>query len=85
MSPTVPSITAQHLQTQTMISWEKLLALPKSIKIVHSSLEELQAIYQMTEGLEYRLKDQIQAAGSFSRINGTYEKRSVILGQDCND
>lgn len=27
--PTVPSITAQHLQTQAMISWEKLLTLPK--------------------------------------------------------
>ena len=42
-------------------------------KIVQS--EELQAIYQMTEGLEHRLKDQIQA-GFFSRINGTYENEA---------
>ena len=61
------SITAQHLQTQTMISWENYWPFLK-YKIVQSSLEELQAIYQMTEGLEYRLKDQIQAAGSFHEL-----------------
>ncbi|WP_161970476.1 nucleotidyltransferase [Enterococcus faecalis] len=65
--PTVPSITAQHLQTQAMISWENYWPFLK-YKIVQSSLEELQAIYQMTEGLEYRLKDQIQAAGSFHEL-----------------
>ena len=50
-----------------MISWENYWYFLK-YKIVQSSLEELQAIYQMTEGLEYRLKDQIQAAGSFHEL-----------------
>ncbi len=47
-----------------MISWENYWPFLK-YKIVQSSLEELQAIYQMTEGLEYRLKGSNQAAGSF--------------------
>lgn len=61
---TVPSQTAEYLSTMPLISWENYWPLLK-YKIISSSVNELREIYQVKEGLEYRLKEAALQAESF--------------------
>ena len=61
---TVPSQTAEYLSTMPLISWENYWPLLK-YKIISSSVNELREIYQVKEGLEYRLKEATLQAESF--------------------
>lgn len=61
---TVPSQVYQQLQSNPLITWENYWELLK-YKLLSSSIEELQGIYQMSEGLEYRLKEKVGTAESF--------------------
>lgn len=59
----VPAKTAEEL-TLYQVSWGNYWPLLK-YKILASSLAELGEIYQMVEGLEYRLKNKIKDAANF--------------------
>lgn len=61
----VPDTTLQALQQGPLVSWQALFPYLK-YSILQSELRDLQAIYQMSEGLEYRMKQQIQAATTFT-------------------
>lgn len=60
----VPSLTLQDLKELPSISWSDFWPLLK-YKLISSSYLELQNIYQMTEGIEYRLKEIAKKATSF--------------------
>ncbi|SJZ62566.1 Predicted nucleotidyltransferase [Pilibacter termitis] len=64
ISKAVPPATLQLLQEATMVSWENLFPFLR-YKLLSTSAEELHAIYQMSEGLEYRLKEKIEQAQNF--------------------
>lgn len=56
----VPKVTAQALAKLTIIpSWQVLYPILRN-HLIQSPVGELQNIYQMTEGLEYRLKEAAQ-------------------------
>lgn len=59
----VPVKTAKDL-TDYQVSWENYWPFLR-YKILASSLAELREIYQMVEGLEYRLKSKIRQASNF--------------------
>lgn len=63
ISTVVPTQTNIDLQTY-QISWENYWPLLK-YQIISSTIEELQAIYQMVEGLEYRLKQFVYEVDTF--------------------
>ncbi|HIY58249.1 MAG TPA: nucleotidyltransferase [Candidatus Tetragenococcus pullicola] len=70
----VPNQTRLDLQN-SIVSWEDYWPYLK-YRIQSSSLEELREIYQMSEGLEYRLKEKVTASLSFSEfINQVKSKR----------
>jgi predicted nucleotidyltransferase len=60
----VPDLTFKTLQQGPMVHWAMLFPFLK-YRILQADLSDLQAIYQMSEGLEYRMKQQIQAAATF--------------------
>lgn len=60
----VPCLTLQDLKELPSISWNDFWPLLK-YKLISSSYLELQNIYQMTEGIEYRLKESVKKATSF--------------------
>ncbi|GAA3009860.1 nucleotidyltransferase [Tetragenococcus solitarius] len=62
----VPVKTAEDLLFY-QVSWENYWPLLK-YKILTSSLSELKEIYQMVEGLEYRLKSKIKEAKHFDEL-----------------
>lgn len=66
ISQVVPKQTEADLNNY-QISWENFWSLLK-YRILSSSLLELQGIYQMTEGLEYRLKQFISQANHFEEF-----------------
>lgn len=63
VSKAVPANTAVDLSFY-QVTWENYWPMLK-YKILTSSLAELQEIYQMVEGLEYRLKSKIKDATNF--------------------
>ncbi|WP_280739280.1 MULTISPECIES: nucleotidyltransferase [unclassified Enterococcus] len=60
----VPAETANALTAESLMTWEKMWPFLK-YKIISSSINELQAIYQMKEGLEYRIKEVALVASCF--------------------
>lgn len=60
----IPKKTCEDLQQIPLVSWENYWNLLK-YQILTSSVEELRGIYQMSEGIEYRLKEKIQEALTF--------------------
>ncbi|MGX7195336.1 nucleotidyltransferase [Enterococcus olivae] len=62
----VPMQTKKDLENY-QITWENYWPLLK-YRILSSTVEELQEIYQMVEGLEYRLKQLIHEAESFTEF-----------------
>lgn len=67
LSKVVPSHTWQDLTDEKMsfVSWQDFWQLLQ-YQLQTSSLESLQQIYQMTEGIEYRLSAEVGKAKSFS-------------------
>ncbi|MDR2833544.1 MAG: nucleotidyltransferase [Streptococcaceae bacterium] len=63
----VPAITNEQLNELPKITWESYWLLLK-YKIQSSSIKELQQIYQMNEGLEYRLKEKVNEANNFEEF-----------------
>lgn len=71
----VPAQTFLDICFEPKNSWNAYFSLLK-YKLITSSHEELATIYQMTEGIEYRLKDKIKASSDFeSFVNSVKSKR----------
>ncbi|KRM72862.1 nucleotidyltransferase [Lacticaseibacillus brantae] len=60
----VPTDTALALKQRNQMQWNRLYPLLK-YRLQTSRIEELQAIYTMSEGLEYRLTQQVASAFGF--------------------
>lgn len=67
LAPVVPEETYTDLRKGSLVSWENYWPLLK-YRLISSSVEELREIYQMTEGLEYRLKEQVLGAANFQQF-----------------
>lgn len=67
LAQVMPSDTLRALQRQSHLDWEQLWPLLK-YRIESTSLMQLRAIYQMSEGLEYRFKKVIHTANSYAEL-----------------
>lgn len=65
----LPNETFRDLSRQTLVTWENYWPMLR-YKLLSSSLEELRSIYQMKEGIEYRLKEAVLKANSFTEFVG---------------
>lgn len=63
----VPDNTWQSLQNAPLMSWQHYWPLLK-YQLLVQPVEELQHIYQMVEGIEYRLKEKAKEANSFQEF-----------------
>lgn len=63
----VPSTTLGILQQADFANWEKFWPLLK-YQLILQSEEQLKEIYQMNEGIEYRLKQKVSEAESFEHF-----------------
>ncbi|MBL1230832.1 nucleotidyltransferase [Enterococcus sp. BWB1-3] len=63
----IPDQTLIDLTQKKLVSWEDYWPLLK-YRLISSSYEELQQIYQMTEGIEYRLKEKALKAETFHQF-----------------
>ena len=63
----VPDNTWQSLQNAPLMSWQHYWPLLK-YQLLVQPVEELQHIYQMVEGIEYRLKEKAKEADSFQEF-----------------
>ncbi|MGX7265322.1 nucleotidyltransferase [Enterococcus crotali] len=63
----LPEKVATDLTTSPTVSWEDYWPLLK-YKLISSSITELQGIYQMKEGIEYRLQEAARASDSFQKF-----------------
>jgi len=71
----VPKETFRMLQQQPLMSWDLFWPYVRYALTV-TPVEQLQTIYQMTEGLEYRLKRAVRSAASFEElVNSVQTKR----------
>ncbi|MGC6770408.1 nucleotidyltransferase [Enterococcus sp. LJL51] len=64
---TVPKQTSNDLAQGPLVSWENYWPLLQ-YKLISTSIEELQLVYQMNEGLEYRLKEMAVRAENFQQF-----------------
>lgn len=64
LSQVLPIETLKDLKAQPVVSWENYWPLLQ-YKLLTSSFSELRQIYQMKEGIEYRLQAAAKAAPSF--------------------
>lgn len=67
IAPVLPTQSMQDLANTPLVSWENYWPLLK-YKLLSSSIAELQRIYQMKEGIEYRLQDAAKGAESFQEF-----------------
>lgn len=63
----VPGITYQLLENSALVDWDSFWPLLK-YQITVQTEEQLREIYQMNEGIEYRLKQKVGQAESFARF-----------------
>lgn len=63
----LPMVTMQDLAKQPLVTWEMYWPLLR-YKLLSSSYAELRALYQVKEGLEYRLKEAVLKATSFETL-----------------
>lgn len=63
----VPSLTQEQLVEQNLVTWDDYFPYLK-YRITSSSVTELQSIYQMIEGLEYKLKKEIVSSNNFTQF-----------------
>ncbi|WP_461243293.1 nucleotidyltransferase [Secundilactobacillus muriivasis] len=61
----VPPTTYQALQAETLLSWDTYWPYLR-YQLVSQPIEQLQRLYQMSEGIEYRLKRSAMQATSFA-------------------
>ncbi|MBL1227358.1 nucleotidyltransferase [Enterococcus sp. BWR-S5] len=64
LTPVLPTITHTDLISGSLVSWENYWPLLK-YQLINRSTEELGQIYQMNEGIEYRVKEMALKATSF--------------------
>lgn len=64
LSDVLPTKSLRDLRSKPLISWENYWPLLK-YQLLTSSLAELKEMYQMKEGIEYRLKEAAKTANSF--------------------
>ncbi|WP_338232449.1 nucleotidyltransferase [Companilactobacillus muriivasis] len=62
-----PPLTRELLNEQQLVTWDDYFSFLK-YQITNSSLKELQQIYQMVEGLEYKLKKEIVSSNNFTQF-----------------
>lgn len=62
-----PPLTQELLNEQQLVTWDDYFPFLK-YQITNSSLKELQQIYQMVEGLEYKLKKEIVSSNNFTQF-----------------
>ncbi|MBU3851703.1 MAG: nucleotidyltransferase [Candidatus Paralactobacillus gallistercoris] len=62
-----PGNTLDILRNAPLVTWDDCFALLK-YRILTSSIKQLQQIYQMSEGLEYRLKKVIRQSHDFTEL-----------------
>lgn len=65
IKPVLPKQVLTDLEIQPKVMWESYWPWLK-YKLISSTVEELKGIYQMKEGIEYRLKEAAKKADSFS-------------------
>lgn len=65
VTPVVPSSTLQLLRTSQLTDWSSFWALLR-YQLVSSDVTDLHQLYQVTEGVEYRLKKAALPATSFA-------------------
>ena len=63
----LPAFAATKLKKAVLMDWENFWPLLK-YQILVQPLDKLREIYQMTEGIEYRLKEKAQRASSFDNF-----------------
>ncbi|MFD1902143.1 nucleotidyltransferase [Enterococcus termitis] len=61
----LPEQVRLDLEASSNVSWEDYWSLLK-YKLISNSINELQSIYQMKEGIEYRLQEAAKTSDSFS-------------------
>jgi len=67
INASVPAITQVQMQENPLVTWENYWQLLK-YKLLSTDVNELKNIYQMTEGLEYRLKEKAGQATTFEEF-----------------
>ncbi|MFD1126107.1 nucleotidyltransferase [Lentilactobacillus raoultii] len=63
----VPEATQQLISSGTRISWGQFWPLLR-FELIEAPINQLQTVYQMTEGIEYRLKQAAIEAETFSKF-----------------
>ncbi|MGX6961204.1 nucleotidyltransferase [Vagococcus xieshaowenii] len=63
----LPNNTYDILRTETLVSWENLWPLLK-YQLTVLSTDQLARLYQVTQGIEYRLKEAVRQATSFAEF-----------------
>jgi predicted nucleotidyltransferase len=63
----VPETVVEDFAQLPKVDWENYFALLK-YKVTSNTIEELQHIFQMNEGFEYRLKEKMRTAKSFAEL-----------------
>ena len=75
LNQVIPKETFDKLDSEELISWEQAWPLLR-YQLITTPVEELKQIYQMVEGLEYRLKEVVLKANTFSEfVEGVKSKR----------
>lgn len=72
----MPDISFERVTSTPLVSWENYWPYLK-YQIEVQSLEELRTVYQMTEGIEYRLKEYVQEAESFEQFISLVKNKRV--------
>ncbi|MGX7419491.1 nucleotidyltransferase [Carnobacterium gallinarum] len=67
LSGVLPSESLHLLQNEVYLTWEDYWPLLR-YQIIVSSLSELREIYQMNEGIEFRLKEKVKEAKNFNEF-----------------
>lgn len=76
----VPNSVAQLLNSQQLVTWEKFYPY-LSYNILSKSVDELQLIYQMVEGLENKIKKEIIKTRSFESLTQRIKSKRYTLAR----
>ena len=72
----MPHTSFELITSHPLVSWENYWPYLK-YQIEVQSLEELRSVYQVTEGIEYRLKEYIQEAENFEQFISLVKNKRV--------
>ncbi|MQS76496.1 nucleotidyltransferase [Companilactobacillus halodurans] len=76
----VPKLTQTLMSEQKIATWEDFFPYLK-YQILNSSIDELQQIYQMVEGLEYKLKKEIVDSDNFQQFIDRVKSKRYTLAR----